>query len=456
LLHQLGDIPHRFVDHRGDGWVGVERLIEDAIQQVLNSPRQFTEQQPASHTAAALEGMEHATDGDERIVVLGIIPPSRETFVQRLQDFLGLIDEDIQDLLVELITKNRNLKIDAAPLLGERHTQVIRRAGCRWRLLGARVAGRLRCRSRRCLRARRRIGARRRHRRFSGFIRGRCRAGLATTRDAKAFQALRSNVEDCIGAAAPVANTFQVVFNTCNGIGEVVQRLSVRHCSSAKHLVDVTLRPRDQLISPIEFGDGQGTAHPFKRASQAIQMRDVPVFQELDEPLFDTTHFGDRLGDRRPKHLPILSVEQDIAGGTGIIVMVTDPSTLDELSQGGFHIKEGFSGFFNGNASAGAARTVLRNDIGLFADDAPRFCKPNNAKRVGNTAHRFSRFRQRLGMFLTAPHVEIERVLDRGQVFANRVGHTPERRCTRAEEAFARLFEAALLGDKLWQTECLV
>ena len=87
----LGDeIHHRRRAH--------ERPVDEPVQQVLDVPAEFADALRADHPATALQRVERAPHRDQRLHVIRIVGPQRHQFANRRDFFLGLLDEQLEQL----------------------------------------------------------------------------------------------------------------------------------------------------------------------------------------------------------------------------------------------------------------------------------------------------------------------------------------------------------------------
>src|ERR1041384_3278962 len=77
-------------------------LLEPQVHELLDFPGDFAQVHQADHAAAALQRMEAAADGRERLEVVGLLAAHRERRLDALQHLGGLFEEDRQELGVDL------------------------------------------------------------------------------------------------------------------------------------------------------------------------------------------------------------------------------------------------------------------------------------------------------------------------------------------------------------------
>ena len=85
------------LDQRG---VGGQRALDAAVEQVLDRPAHLADLGRADHAAAALEGVEGATDVGAQLGVVGRAGEAGIAAREQLAHFLGLLQEDLADLRI--------------------------------------------------------------------------------------------------------------------------------------------------------------------------------------------------------------------------------------------------------------------------------------------------------------------------------------------------------------------
>ena len=83
-------------------WRAIERLVDHSVQQILDRPSELANQLRTDHSPAALERVERSTYVDERLLILGILIPQRKEPVELLDFVLGLFNEELDELGVDL------------------------------------------------------------------------------------------------------------------------------------------------------------------------------------------------------------------------------------------------------------------------------------------------------------------------------------------------------------------
>ncbi len=101
--HQLDDVTH----HLPDRIAGDDGAIQDAIEQVLDGPCEFADDQRPHHPSAALEGVECTADFTQCILVITVGEPARQVFADGFQDFSGLFDEDFKQVFIDRLLVGR-------------------------------------------------------------------------------------------------------------------------------------------------------------------------------------------------------------------------------------------------------------------------------------------------------------------------------------------------------------
>ena len=75
--------------------------LQPAVERLLDGPRSLAEAGEADHAAAALEGVEAAADGAQRVRVGRRCAQALELLVQGGEDLLRFLDEDAEELGVD-------------------------------------------------------------------------------------------------------------------------------------------------------------------------------------------------------------------------------------------------------------------------------------------------------------------------------------------------------------------
>ena len=99
LRHDLG----RFRNERDHRRRTRERAVYQPVQQVLQVPAEFADALRADHAAAALQRVERAPHRDQRLHVVGVLDPLRQVAANRRDLFLGLLDEQLEQLGIEML-----------------------------------------------------------------------------------------------------------------------------------------------------------------------------------------------------------------------------------------------------------------------------------------------------------------------------------------------------------------
>ncbi len=89
------------LDHRLHGSAVRDAVIQPAIEQILQRPGQFADDQRLDHAATALEGVEVAPQFTQRGALLGLGLPGRQPALQLGLDLAGLFDKDLAQLLLD-------------------------------------------------------------------------------------------------------------------------------------------------------------------------------------------------------------------------------------------------------------------------------------------------------------------------------------------------------------------
>ena len=100
-----GNARDRLAQHLEDRRRAGQRVVENTIQQVLDRPRELAELARADHASAALEGVERAAHGDERLALHGILIPCREVALDLGQLFVSFLDEEFHELRIGVLRR---------------------------------------------------------------------------------------------------------------------------------------------------------------------------------------------------------------------------------------------------------------------------------------------------------------------------------------------------------------
>src|SRR6185312_13878467 len=80
-----------------------ERVVEQPVEQILDGPRELREVARADHAAAALERVERASHGRERVLLERILIPDGELLRDLLQLLARLLDEELHQLRIGML-----------------------------------------------------------------------------------------------------------------------------------------------------------------------------------------------------------------------------------------------------------------------------------------------------------------------------------------------------------------
>ncbi len=72
------------------------------VQQVLHRPGELTDLRGTYHASTAFQGMKSTSHFGQRVGVFGVVAPQRQLNSNGLEHLLGLVDEDLQQLGVDL------------------------------------------------------------------------------------------------------------------------------------------------------------------------------------------------------------------------------------------------------------------------------------------------------------------------------------------------------------------
>ena len=102
LLDELGHRRDCSAQHGHHVGRAIERLVDDAVQQILDGPGELADELSTDHPTAALQRMERTSDVDQRVLILRILIPQWEEPLELLDLVLGLFDEELQELGIDL------------------------------------------------------------------------------------------------------------------------------------------------------------------------------------------------------------------------------------------------------------------------------------------------------------------------------------------------------------------
>src|SRR3546814_1763657 len=93
---------------------GLARAVEHAVEHVLDLPAELAQRARADQAAAALERVEHAPDRAQALEVVGAFAPDRQHPVEVVDLLAELLEENLSDFVVDLVTGD----FEAAPDAG--------------------------------------------------------------------------------------------------------------------------------------------------------------------------------------------------------------------------------------------------------------------------------------------------------------------------------------------------
>ena len=104
---------HRLLQRLDDGWRHAQCAFEAAIEHVFHRPAELTDVVGTHHATTALQGVEGAADGAERVLVFGVTQEAGQVTTQRLQHLDGFFQKDFADLGVNLVRVDGLRNLDA-------------------------------------------------------------------------------------------------------------------------------------------------------------------------------------------------------------------------------------------------------------------------------------------------------------------------------------------------------
>ena len=410
-------------DHRR---AGRTRTIQHPIQHVFHVPAEFAQGLGTHQAAAALEGMEHATDRAQQLAIIRAPAPSRQQFAQ-IDDFLlEFLEEDLADLVVDFFpgafeagAQRRRIAL---------HRNHLHRCGD----LIHRRQGRCRCK-------RGGFGL--------GNIRGDLVPGAFRQRPvSQCLQAVTGLVEQVLPLAVRVAQGLQVVLHAGQGIGQRVEFASARHLALADQLrLAVAAQGFEVARRFFQLQDPHRTGHFAKQARHRFQRSMVPIgFDEGHERVAHFRKIGGRFARQHRHHLARFLLDQVVAvGGAGIVM--AEPGDLVvqrmvDVDQRTRHVQQVVLVSW-----AFATRHPL-HDLALLLDDATGGLQAEHAEGFTDPV-------QRLRLRLQAGHigqactqVQVQCVLDPQQVFLERRRDGIEQGAIASRQAAARMLQFRFAG----------
>ena len=90
-------------DHVEDRRRDILFLTQPEVEHLLDAPGDFAEFAQADHAARALEGVEGTADVGQRLDIVRLLSQRSEIAADRLENFLGFLDEDGEQLGIQFL-----------------------------------------------------------------------------------------------------------------------------------------------------------------------------------------------------------------------------------------------------------------------------------------------------------------------------------------------------------------
>ena len=228
--------------HQGKHVVGGSNgLVNHTIQEVFNRPRQFANTGGANQSAAPLERVEGTTNLGQRFTVIVVLAQPGIEFVDGFENFFGFLNENAENLIVQ------KLRIRALGFFwGSRNGG--------FRLLFSRFNNR--------------------HVLCGSFGPG----GLCADREPEGCEAVLGNSENRVVFANTLGQTFKVILDAGDGIGQNIQLFPVRNLFAAQqHVSDVALCRGQHAGNPIQRDQAEAAANAVQQARDVFNFPGIPL-----------------------------------------------------------------------------------------------------------------------------------------------------------------------------------
>ena len=103
ILDALGNPISHLPDESHQGIISTDGTVDHPIQRVFNGPGELTHHRSTHHATTTLQSVIGTTDLCQSVFVLTIGLPHRQELIDRLQDFLSFLNEDLEDFFVDQI-----------------------------------------------------------------------------------------------------------------------------------------------------------------------------------------------------------------------------------------------------------------------------------------------------------------------------------------------------------------
>ena len=477
--------------------IGLDAVVEHAVEHVLDFPGELAQHACADQSPGAFQRMERAADVDERGVLRRIGEPDFFGSAQVVDFFLHLLQENLADVVVDALGVGIELGMG-----GQRVTQRhlfedffldldpvgLGRVGVggkrdRWRG-GLRIgqAQAIEIMRQRDFSARlsddeiaqivagqhadrlaqlrvdllfQRVHIRQRHNLNLHGWRLDSRAGGRHRPVAEHAEAVLGHVENVFEATAMLAGCLQVIFQGCQGIGQMIHLRAAGNTPVSQQLVpDEATHAIGQLGRARGRHHAHGTGHLLHELRRAEQLLVLPAgFDEGDDGVLHLGGVADRLLHQRADHTQRLAARQALHGWRGAGVLL-GAEALDVIVQRGFDIQQRA-----GNVEQGllVGSPHVRHDFAehapLLVDDAPRHGQCQHAQGVADALQHLPLRRELRRIRTLLAQEQVQRLLHPQQVVLQRTRYGIEQRTVVAGYRTTGVLQLARLGHQA--VECI-
>ncbi len=400
--------------------------------------------------------MEYTTNRAEAFGITGCLAPRRQQDPEIFDFVLEFFDEDFADFIVDIIFRQIELKFRTNGQIGLLR---VGRVGARPRTDLCRIAGFQLFLKRHgkvvivcglLLRSRRfeeslvgilDVVAQRGHRRFGGLGRQRPVA--------QRFQALLGNRENVFTIGAFVAQGFEVVLDTGNGVGERIQLLAAGHAALLNELVLGEEANTGNVVRALrQFQHPERTRNFIQQSRHFRQCGVIPAcFHKCNECLACITEVHH--GFARERREQLFGIRR--ADGFLTVAASDFASQLGHLIfQGRIHEQQGTRDVEqNRFVSRLVAVDNTGQQITLPLDEIACAAESQHAERVGDAAQCIHFVSQVVGIGVAGTQMQVQRIFDPEDVFFQRASH-------RVQQGTVDAGDAALRMRKLFGTDRLL
>ncbi|MNF68439.1 hypothetical protein D3C84_502960 [compost metagenome] len=411
--------------------------FQHAVEQVFHGPGQFTQHQRAHHPATAFEGVESSAQFAQGRFALGVGRPARQVFPEDFQDLVSFFEEDFAQFIVHRFFTRRRWQqaarriqggwIDRRHRVGEDIGQGLDDVGIVQFLL---VLHHLRLT------------------RAEHFIQH--RDIVFAGEKAERCQALLRNVEQLFtGRFSVVAQTFKVILDAGDDVGQAVQRLPARLVRVEQQmLADKVVAGVDQARRTAQRDHRQRATHLGEQGRQRLQMLAVPVGVDV----VDDHVLGLLQADARFLDHDLVDLRQ-VGGRQAAVFLAFGLHRADHAGQRGFHIEQG-PGDIHEDRIVGFALALgeAQHHRQLINDDFARLTKPQHRQGIGDLSQGCQQAFQIGGVLPVAAHEQVEALLDPHQFFAQRSQHRAHGVTVGAGQPRAFFIDHRAVGQRVVQS----